>query len=68
METKWQALQQIHQCIEQFDLDGVDRIMEKLEEYQIPECIRESMDQLRWFPDRCIRFVQRVEQSHGIPS
>lgn len=41
------ALQQIHQCIEQFDLDGVDRIMEKLEEYQIPECIRESMDQLR---------------------
>ena len=42
-----QALQQIHQCIEQFDLDGVDRIMEKLEEYQIPECIRESMDQLR---------------------
>ena len=42
-----QALQHIHQCIEQFDLDGVDRIMEKLEEYQIPECIRESMDQLR---------------------
>lgn len=42
-----QALQQIHQCIEQFDLDGVDQIMEKLEEYQIPECIRESMDQLR---------------------
>ena len=42
-----QALQQIHQCIEQFDLDGVDRIMEKLEEYQVPECIRESMDQLR---------------------
>ena len=42
-----QALQQIHQCIEQFDLDGVDRIMEKLEEYQIPECIRESMDRLR---------------------
>lgn len=42
-----QALQQIHQCIEQFDLDGVDRIMEKLEEYQMPECIRESMDQLR---------------------
>lgn len=42
-----QALQQIHQCIEQCDLDGVDRIMEKLEEYQIPECIRESMDQLR---------------------
>lgn len=41
------ALQQIHQCIEQFDLDGVDRIMEKLEEYQVPECIRESMDQLR---------------------
>ena len=42
-----QALQQIHQCIEQFDLDGVDRIMEKLEEYQIPECIREAMDQRR---------------------
>ena len=42
-----QALQQIHQCIEQFDLDGVDQIMEQLEEYQIPECIRESMDQLR---------------------
>lgn len=42
-----QALQQIHQCIEQFDLDGVDRIMEQLEEYQVPECIRESMDQLR---------------------
>lgn len=41
------ALQQIHQCIEQFDLDGVDQIMEQLEEYQIPECIRESMDQLR---------------------
>lgn len=47
-DGEWcQALQQIHQCIEQFDLDGVDRIMEKLEEYQIPECIRESMDQLR---------------------
>jgi len=42
-----QALQQIHQCIEQFDLDGVDQIMEQLEEYQVPECIRESMDQLR---------------------
>ena len=42
-----QALQQIHQCIEQFDLDGVDQIMEQLEEYQVPECVRESMDQLR---------------------
>lgn len=41
------ALQQIHQCIEQFDLDGVEQIMEQLEEYQVPECIRESMDQLR---------------------
>lgn len=41
------ALQQIHQCIEQFDLDGVDQIMEQLEEYQVPECIRESMDPLR---------------------
>lgn len=41
------ALQQIHQCIEQFDLDGVDQIMKQLEEYQVPECIRESMDQLR---------------------
>lgn len=41
------ALQQIHKCIEQFDLDGVDQIMEQLEEYQVPECIRESMDQLR---------------------
>ncbi len=41
------ALQQIHQCIEQFVLDGVDQIMEQLEEYQVPECIRESMDQLR---------------------
>ena len=41
------ALQQIHQCIEQFDLDGVDQIMEQLEEYQVPECIREPMDQLR---------------------
>lgn len=41
------ALQQIHQCVEQFDLDGVDQIMEQLEEYQVPECIRESMDQLR---------------------
>lgn len=41
------ALQRIHQCIEQFDLDGVDQIMEQLEEYQVPECIRESMDQLR---------------------
>ena len=41
------ALQQIHLCIEQFDLDGVDQIMEQLEEYQVPECIRESMDQLR---------------------
>ena len=41
------ALQQIHQCIEQFDLDGVDQIMVQLEEYQVPECIRESMDQLR---------------------
>lgn len=41
------ALQQIHQCIEQFDLDGVDQIMEQFEEYQVPECIRESMDQLR---------------------
>lgn len=41
------ALQQIHQCIEQFDLDGVDQIMEQLEEYQVPECIMESMDQLR---------------------
>lgn len=47
-DGEWiQALQQIHQCIEQFDLDGVDRIMEKLEEYQTPECLRESMDQLR---------------------
>ena len=47
-DGEWiQALQQIHQCIEQFDLDGVDRIMEKLEEYQAPECLRESMDQLR---------------------
>lgn len=47
-DGEWiQALQQVHQCIEQFDLDGVDRIMEKLEEYQTPECLRESMDQLR---------------------
>ena len=48
LDGEWiTALQQIHQCIEQFDLDGVDQIMEQLEEYQVPECIRESMDQLR---------------------
>ena len=45
--SSFSALQKIHQCIEQFDLDGVDQIMEQLEEYQVPECIRESMDQLR---------------------
>lgn len=41
------AMQQIHQYIEQFDLDGVDHVMEELEEYQVPECIREEMEQLR---------------------
>ena len=40
-------MQQIHQYIEQFDLDGVDHVMEELEEYQVPECIREDMEQLR---------------------
>ena len=45
---KWiDAMQQIHQYIEQFDLDGVDHVMEELEEYQVPECIREDMEQLR---------------------
>lgn len=41
------ALQQIYQSIEEFDLDSVDQVMEKLEEYQVPECIRENMDRLR---------------------
>lgn len=40
-------LKQMHQCVEAFDLDGVDAIMKQLDTYAPPACIRDSLEQLR---------------------
>lgn len=40
-------LQQIYQYVDTFDFDGVDRVMEQLDEYQVPACIQDQMQKLR---------------------
>lgn len=41
------ALQEMNGCMEQFDLDGVDRIMKQLDTWRIPVKITDSMEKLR---------------------
>ena len=41
------CLQQIHQYVDTFDLDGVDRVMKQLDEYRVPACIQDHMEKLR---------------------
>lgn len=46
--TEWIAtLQQMHDCMEQFDLDGVDAAMKKLDGFQTPEPLTGSIKTLR---------------------
>lgn len=41
------TLTQMHQCVEQFDMDGVDDAMAALESFQTPDALKDSMEQLR---------------------
>ena len=41
------TLEQMHLCVEQFDMDGVDHAMETLETFQTPDNLKDSMEQLR---------------------
>ena len=45
------VLGQLHDCMEQFDTDRADEIMEQLEEFVVPECLKDSMEQLRILVD-----------------
>lgn len=42
-----EGLQQMNDCIQQFDMDGVDEQLKVLDGYQIPECIEGAMERLR---------------------
>lgn len=47
------VLEQMHQCVEQFDMDGVDHAMETMDTFQTPDKLKDLMEQLRVaFPDR----------------
>ena len=37
----------MHQCVEQFDMDGVDHAMETMDTLQTPDKLKDLMDQLR---------------------
>lgn len=41
------CLQQIHQYVDTFDLDGVDRVMKQLDEYRVPASIQDYVEKLR---------------------
>ena len=41
------VLEQMHQCVEQFDMDGVDHAMETMETFQTPDKLKNLMEQLR---------------------
>ena len=41
------VLEQMHQCVEQFDMDGVDHAMETMETFQTPDKLKDLMEQLR---------------------
>ena len=41
------VLEQMHQCVEQFDMDGVDHTMETMETFQTPDKLKDLMEQLR---------------------
>ena len=41
------TLQQMHDCMEQFDLDGVDAAMKKLDGFQTPEPLKGTIETLR---------------------
>ena len=41
------VLEQMHLCVEQFDMDGVDHAMETMETFQTPDKLKDLMEQLR---------------------
>ena len=41
------VLEQMHQCVEQFDMDGVDHAMETMDTFQTPDKLKDLMEQLR---------------------
>ena len=41
------VLEQMHQCVEQFDMDGVDHAMETMDTFQIPDKLKDLIEQLR---------------------
>lgn len=41
------VLEQMHQCVEQFDMDGVDHAMETMDTLQTPDKLKDLMEQLR---------------------
>ena len=41
------VLKQMHQCVEQFDMDGVDHAMETMDTFQTPDKLKDLMEQLR---------------------
>ena len=45
------VLGQLHDSMEQFDTDRADETMEQLEEFVVPECLKDSMEQLRILVD-----------------
>lgn len=47
------VLEQMHQCVEQFDMDGVDHTMETMETFQTPDKLKDLMEQLRGLRCRC---------------
>ena len=40
-------MQKMNDCIQQFDMDGVDEQLKVLDGYQTPECIEGAMERLR---------------------
>ncbi|MBQ7925768.1 MAG: response regulator [Lachnospiraceae bacterium] len=60
-------LQGIRDCVEGFDLDGVDDAMEQLEDYQLPENCEKDMEALRVAVadvamEDILRIVQKIMQ------
>ena len=41
------VLEQMHQCEEQYDMDGVDHAMETMDTFQIPDKLKDLIEQLR---------------------
>lgn len=47
VQTWIDDLETMNTCMECFDMDGVDRMMEQLDTYEVPVCIQTSMENLR---------------------